>query len=309
MPIKKTDKGWYWGSKGPFNSKKKAQEVAQAAHASGYQKSFQEGNITKLIESIVHDLRKENGGGGFNGSSGTVFTSTNSGIFTPTYGSSASTRKRKKKINAKKKGQGLISAKKRSGVEKLQRWMTDRSPVKKLKKDIKISKGNQSGLLTGSSSGYQTQPVNNPMRIDWQKPHKGMIRHNENDTPKFVEREGKKEKDPDLSVVEQNDFERKVTEMDSDNKRKTRGRDTRELDNEVSAAAGIMQLSKQPSKFGNPQDDELLRGAKKDKKADTEFELTKNSTLQKMDKVLELSENEDMDVLKAFSKVFLKDEE
>ena len=59
MPIKRTDKGWYWGSKGPFNSKKKAQEVAQAAHASGYQKSFQEGNITKLLESIVHDLKRK----------------------------------------------------------------------------------------------------------------------------------------------------------------------------------------------------------------------------------------------------------
>ncbi len=29
MPIKKTKKGWYWGSKGPFNSKKKAQQVAK----------------------------------------------------------------------------------------------------------------------------------------------------------------------------------------------------------------------------------------------------------------------------------------
>ena len=157
MPIKKTDKGWYWGSKGPFDSKKKAQKVAQAAYASGYKKSFQEGNITKLIESIVHDLRKENGG--FNGSSGTVFTSTNSGIFTPTYGRYSSTRKRKKKISDKKKGQGLISGKKRSGVEKLQRWMTDRSPVKKLKKDVPLSKA----TLTGSSSGNQTQPVNNLM--------------------------------------------------------------------------------------------------------------------------------------------------
>ena len=62
MPIKKTDKGWYWGSKGPFKSKRKAQKVAQAAYASGYQKSFQEGYITKLLESIVHDLKKENGG-------------------------------------------------------------------------------------------------------------------------------------------------------------------------------------------------------------------------------------------------------
>ena len=182
MPIKRTDKGWYWGSKGPFNSKKKAQEVAQAAHASGYQKSFQEGNITKLLESIVHDLKKENGG--FNGSGGTVFTSTNSGIFTPTYGSSKSTRKRKKNIEAKKRGHELVSGKKTSGVEKLQRWMSGKSPVKKIKKDVPLSKA----TLTGSTSGHQTQPVNNIMRIDWQKPHKDMIRHKENDDPKFVER-------------------------------------------------------------------------------------------------------------------------
>ena len=188
MPIKRTDKGWYWGSKGPFNSKKKAQEVAQAAHASGYQKSFQEGNITKLLESIVHDLKKENGG--FNGSGGTVFTSTNSGIFTPTYGSSKSTRKRKKNIEAKKRGHELVSGKKTSGVEKLQRWMSGKSPVKKIKKDVPLSKA----TLTGSTSGHQTQPVNNIMRIDWQKPHKDMIRHKENDDPKFVERYDSDEK-------------------------------------------------------------------------------------------------------------------
>ena len=303
MPIKRTDKGWYWGSKGPFNSKKKAQEVAQAAHASGYQKSFQEGNITKLLESIVHDLKKENGG--FNGSGGTVFTSTNSGIFTPTYGSSKSTRKRKKNIEAKKRGHELVSAKKTSGVEKLQRWMSGKSPVKKIKKDVPLSKA----TLTGSTSGHQTQPVNNIMRIDWQKPHKDMIRHKENDDPKFVERYDSDEKKQNLSVIEQNDFQRKVTEMDQDNKRKTRGRDTTELDNEVSATAGAMQLSKQPNKFGNPQDDELLRGAKKDKENKTNFELSKNTTLQKMDRVLELSETEDMDMLNAFSKVFLEDEE
>jgi len=36
MPIRKTSKGWKWGSKGPFKTKKKAQQVARAAHASGY---------------------------------------------------------------------------------------------------------------------------------------------------------------------------------------------------------------------------------------------------------------------------------
>ncbi len=297
MPIKRTDKGWYWGSKGPFKSKRKAQKVAQAAYASGYQKSFQKGNITKVLESVLYDLRKENGG------SGTVFTSTNSGIFTPTYGSSKSTRKRKKKIDAKKRGEGLISAKKKSGVEKLQRWMSDKSPVKKIKKDVKVSKA----TLTGSTSGHQTQPVNNIMRIDWQKPHKDMIRHKENDDPKFVEREGKDEKEQDLSVVEQNDFQRKVTEMDEDNKRKTRGRDTTELDGEVSAAAGVVQLSKQPNKFGNPQDDELLRGSKKDKskkEGKVDLELGNDKPLHLIEKALELVDKDNIDVFEAIRKIY-----
>ena len=299
MPIKKTDKGWYWGSKGPFKSKRKAQKVAQAAYASGYQKSFQEGNITKLLESIVHDLKKENGG--FNGGSGTVFTSTNSGIFTPTYGDSKSTRKRKKKINAKKRGEGLVSGKKTSGVEKLQRWMSDKSPVKKLKKDVKVSKA----TLTGSTSGHQTQPVNNIMRIDWQKPHKDIIRHKENDDPKFVERKGEDEKEQNSAVIEQNDFQRKVTEMDEDNKRKTRGRDTTELDSEASAAAGSIQLSKQPNKFGNPQDDELLRGAKKDKSKEeskVDLELDGDKPLHLLEKALELAEKDNIDLFEALKK-------
>lgn len=38
MPIRKTSKGWYWGSKGPFKTRKKAEEVAKAAYASGYKK-------------------------------------------------------------------------------------------------------------------------------------------------------------------------------------------------------------------------------------------------------------------------------
>ena len=183
--------------------------------------------------------------------------------------------------------------------------MSGKSPVKKLKKDVKVSKA----TLTGSTSGYQTQPVNNIMRIDWQKPHKDMIRHKENDDPKFIERDGKDEKEQNLSVIEQNDFQRKVTEMDEDNKRKTRGRDTTELDSEASATAAAMQFSKQPNKFGNPQDDELLRGSKKDKENKTKFELSKNTTLQKIDKVIELNETEDIDMLTAISKVFLKHEE
>jgi hypothetical protein len=36
MPVRKGKGGWYWGSKGPFKTKKKAQQVGRAAFASGY---------------------------------------------------------------------------------------------------------------------------------------------------------------------------------------------------------------------------------------------------------------------------------
>ena len=38
MPITKKKDGYYWGSKGPFKTRKKATQVAQAAYASGYVK-------------------------------------------------------------------------------------------------------------------------------------------------------------------------------------------------------------------------------------------------------------------------------
>ena len=36
MPIRKTQQGYYWGIQGPFKTREKAEEVAQAAYASGY---------------------------------------------------------------------------------------------------------------------------------------------------------------------------------------------------------------------------------------------------------------------------------
>jgi len=167
--------------------------------------------------------------------------------------------------------------------------MSDKSPVKKLKKDIKKS------IETNTGS-----EVHNPMRIDWQKPHKGMIRHKENDDPKFVEREGKDEKEQNLAVIEQNDFQRNVTEMDKDTKRKPK------LDTEVSATAGTMQFSKQPNKFGNPQDDELLRGAKKDNsKADNkvDLELDSDKPLHLIEKAVDLADKDGINIFEALRKI------
>jgi len=38
MPVTKRKDGWYWGNKGPYKTKKKAEEIGRAAYASGYKK-------------------------------------------------------------------------------------------------------------------------------------------------------------------------------------------------------------------------------------------------------------------------------
>lgn len=56
MPITKTDKGWYWGSKGPFATRAKAQQVATAAYASGYKKEAEMENSKagEFIGTLLH---------------------------------------------------------------------------------------------------------------------------------------------------------------------------------------------------------------------------------------------------------------
>lgn len=55
MPIRHTDKGWYWGSKGPFKTRVQAQKVATAAYASGYKEESIMANITgEFIGNLLH---------------------------------------------------------------------------------------------------------------------------------------------------------------------------------------------------------------------------------------------------------------
>lgn len=54
MPLRHTDKGWFWGSKGPFPSKDKALAVARAAYAGGYkEESEMELDLIKVAEFIA----------------------------------------------------------------------------------------------------------------------------------------------------------------------------------------------------------------------------------------------------------------
>jgi hypothetical protein len=65
MPISKRDDGWYWGGKGPFTTKAKAQAVARAAYASGYKNQGknmkfsvekQQDNVMQFVMCLLHSV-------------------------------------------------------------------------------------------------------------------------------------------------------------------------------------------------------------------------------------------------------------
>jgi hypothetical protein len=146
MPISNRDGKWYWGSKGPFDSRKKAEEVAQAAHASGYEKLLKEGD----------------GGAALDGLSGVVFTSENAGIFTPTHGGAKTTRKERKYIKREhdEERKKLLGKQKKSGVERLEQFVREGTPIKKA-----VNK-RVDGIGQGSSAH---NPQNNLIQVDYRK--------------------------------------------------------------------------------------------------------------------------------------------
>jgi DNA-binding ferritin-like protein len=55
MPIKHTNKGWYWGSKGPFPTKAKALQVGRAAYASGYKEQIMNKSVIgEFVGILLH---------------------------------------------------------------------------------------------------------------------------------------------------------------------------------------------------------------------------------------------------------------
>ena len=50
MPIIKKPDGWYWGSKGPFDTKQKAVDVGNAARASGFKEEKKQGKLTFALD-------------------------------------------------------------------------------------------------------------------------------------------------------------------------------------------------------------------------------------------------------------------
>lgn len=58
MPIRKTDKGWFWGSKGPFASKAKALSVARAAYASGYKEQSDMDAMSEFVCRMLQAVKE-----------------------------------------------------------------------------------------------------------------------------------------------------------------------------------------------------------------------------------------------------------
>ena len=55
MPVRQTDKGWFWGSKGPFDTKQQATNVGKAAYAHGYkEEAMKITNVGDFVGTLLH---------------------------------------------------------------------------------------------------------------------------------------------------------------------------------------------------------------------------------------------------------------
>ena len=153
MPITRRGGKYYWGSKGPFESRKKAEEVARAAHASGYQEDTM-ATVTGTTAggaTLRSSLQKEDGGGDSSGA-GTVFTVDTSG-YNETYNEHAH--------DDKKKRQKW----KKSGIDRAYAFLVDGTPSLKsldtfMQKDTPTTAADNMG---------SKNRMNNPRRLDWRK--------------------------------------------------------------------------------------------------------------------------------------------
>jgi hypothetical protein len=133
------------------------------------------GDEEKAMSKLMKFIRKEGDGGGdggaFNGLSGTVFTSTNAGVFTPTFGGRGTKKKHlKNKRRQDKKREKLMGKSKKSGVDRLVQFLYDGSP--------NMSKGGKKGLAPGldedmsgapATADAYNQNITPYQRLNWEK--------------------------------------------------------------------------------------------------------------------------------------------
>jgi len=143
------------------------------------------------VQQLQKVLQKEDGGDGGLAGGGTVFTSTNAGIFTPTHGETVRGKKKKK-----------------TGIERLGQFLTDNSPEKKM---VKSAVFNLTNLIN---------EVRLELRKDDEKkqtpPHS---KPTQDDPPQVVEREADIPSDPNL-VADQKMTEKEQKRIMNEDKHK-----------------------------------------------------------------------------------------
>jgi hypothetical protein len=177
--------------------------------------------LNKLLK-----LLKEGGAatsGSFGDGGGTVFTSTDSGIFNPTHGGGGYKRKEPHIKKPKKK---------KSGIERLDAFLREYSPVpKSMEKSYNASEELIELINWVRKAEYPTRGYGGNLgrkQLDWKKPNSN------EEPPKASEFKGEINHEEDESaVIEQKDMEQKIRNLD-DNSRKE-GRDHSTEDETMSA--------------------------------------------------------------------------
>ena len=209
--------------------------------------------MTKRIKKQKHKLKNliKEGDGGGGPFAGTVFTSTNSGVFNPTFGGNG----KRKRPHIRK------PTKKKSGIERLDAFLRDFTPVPKSIAKQYMSEASKEllSLINYVRAEYPTRGYGGNLgrkQLDWKKPNSN------EEPPKVSEFKGEinheEDEQDESAVIEQNDVERKIRNLD--NKSRKEGRD-QSTEDEISAPDLVTMKGLSPSADdSNP----YKRGGKKD---------------------------------------------
>jgi len=153
-PSHERRREWYGDSSKKLSSFKPGSAMGQAV-----------ANIKdpSVFERHYPHLYKEgDGGGAFNGLSGTVFTSSHAGIFTPTFGERGTRRRhRKNKRNQDDKRKKLMGEDKKNGLDRLVQFLQEGSP--------RLSKRQPDKMMTGQFQSIHVDRQTPRKQIDWRK--------------------------------------------------------------------------------------------------------------------------------------------
>ena len=265
------EKSWYTNPRGSRDAKRKDTIV---------RKNPEIKNVEAMEETNPKIQKEGDGGGdggGFGEGGGTVFTSANAGIFTPTHS---------------ERGRGRQKAKKKNtGIERLGDYLTDNSPERKMVKGdsftVELINWVRDEFRKEDGKHFRQQTsgetINNQTpRIHWKKGNKEMPR--EDGYSEF-------DAEPDkMAVIEQDDQTKKIKRLD-DKKDSEDPKDTGSA-GQASPAGLTVQLGWES---GGDEADELHRGGGKDKLSeepieDPEDEHDKDDFIRNIFKDLEASD-------------------